>query len=75
MSASPPLTKPIFLFPFGHPEGNSLPQFSRKQLQEDYHPSLFSWGGWFWSLLSNKYIVVLGDDLQVIMVLDRDETK
>ena len=47
MSASPPLTKPIFLFPFGPPEGNFSLQFSYKYAKEDHHPSPLSWGRWF----------------------------
>lgn len=48
MPDSLPLTNPIFLFPFGSPEGHPLPQFSWKQAKEDCFSSPLGWGGRVW---------------------------
>lgn len=64
MPGSSTLTEPIFLFPFGPPERNSLPQFSCKQTKEDHHPSPLCWDGWFW-LFYELYFVILRDTLQI----------
>jgi hypothetical protein len=43
--------------------------------KDDCCPNPLNWGRWFGYCMNNKYVVILGDNLQIIMVLVREKSE